>query len=97
MCIFLHATTRDDGIYLLVREVHYFLEYIIGHVESPLHTAECSCRAEGWFCTQGQSISIQYIFSFAERHMQRIGRLLQASMFLNYMWQKMRVVGEPSR
>ncbi|CAG11456.1 unnamed protein product, partial [Tetraodon nigroviridis] len=30
--------------------------------------------------------------SFTERHMQRIGRLLQASMFLNYMWQKMRVV-----
>lgn len=29
--------------------------------------------------------------------MQRIGRLLQASMFLNYMWQKMRVAGAPSR
>lgn len=38
----------------------------------------------------------QYAFSVTERHMQRIGRLLQASMFLNYMWQKMRVVGEPS-
>lgn len=31
-----------------------------------------------------------------ERHMQRIGKLLQASMFLNYMWQKMRVAGAPS-
>ncbi|TNN66123.1 hypothetical protein EYF80_023601 [Liparis tanakae] len=31
-----------------------------------------------------------------ERHMQRIGNLLQASMFLNYMWQKMRVAGAPS-
>lgn len=29
--------------------------------------------------------------------MQRIGKLLQASMFLNYMWQKMRVAGAPPR
>ena len=28
-----------------------------------------------------------------ERHMQRIGHLLQASMFLDYMWQKMRLTG----
>lgn len=32
-----------------------------------------------------------------ERHMLRIGNLLQASMFLNYMWQKMRVAGAPAR
>lgn len=36
-------------------------------------------------------------WSPADRHMQRIGRLLQASMFLNYMWQKMRVAGGPCR
>lgn len=36
------------------------------------------------------------LFVPAERHMQRIGRLLQASMFLDYMWQKMRVTGAPA-
>lgn len=36
-------------------------------------------------------------FAFAERHMQRISRLLQASMFLDYMWQKMRVTGNKDR
>ena len=38
-----------------------------------------------------------YLLYPSERHMQRIGHLLQASMFLNYMWQKMRVAGAASR
>lgn len=37
------------------------------------------------------------LWFFAERHMQRISRLLQASMFLDYMWQKMRVTGSKDR
>uniref|UniRef100_A0A674NEL3 Transducin beta like 3 n=1 Tax=Takifugu rubripes TaxID=31033 RepID=A0A674NEL3_TAKRU len=46
---------------------------------------------------QGARTHLEGLVPYTERHMQRIGRLLQASMFLNYMWQKMRVVGEPSR
>lgn len=43
-------------------------------------------------------VQFSYLFFLpTERHMQRIGRLLQASMFLNYMWHKMRVAGAPSR
>ncbi|XP_061702886.1 transducin beta-like protein 3 [Syngnathoides biaculeatus] len=38
---------------------------------------------------------LEGLIPYTERHMQRIGRLLQASMFLNYMWQKMRVAGAP--
>ncbi|TWW69934.1 transducin beta-like protein 3 [Takifugu flavidus] len=45
---------------------------------------------------QGARTHLEGLVPYTERHMQRIGRLLQASMFLNYMWQKMRVVGEPS-
>uniref|UniRef100_H3BWL6 Transducin beta like 3 n=1 Tax=Tetraodon nigroviridis TaxID=99883 RepID=H3BWL6_TETNG len=45
---------------------------------------------------QGARTHLEALVPYTERHMQRIGRLLQASMFLNYMWQKMRVVGEPS-
>lgn len=29
--------------------------------------------------------------SFAERHFQRLSRLLQASMFIDFMWQNMRL------
>ncbi|KAF3700233.1 Transducin beta-like protein 3 [Channa argus] len=45
---------------------------------------------------QGARTHLEGLIPFTERHMQRIGRLLQASMFLNYMWQKMRVAGAPS-
>ncbi|KAM9844227.1 transducin beta-like protein 3 [Aulostomus maculatus] len=45
---------------------------------------------------QGARTHLEALIPYTERHMQRIGRLLQASMFLNYMWQKMRVVGASS-
>ncbi|XP_054614902.1 transducin beta-like protein 3 [Dunckerocampus dactyliophorus] len=45
---------------------------------------------------QGARTHLEALIPYTERHMQRIGRLLQASMFLNYMWQKMRVAGAPS-
>lgn len=44
---------------------------------------------------QGARTHLEGLIPYTERHMQRIGRLLQASMFLNYMWQKMRVAGAP--
>lgn len=44
---------------------------------------------------QGARAHLEGLIPYTERHMQRIGLLLQSSMFLNYMWQKMRVVGEP--
>uniref|UniRef100_A0A8C3AKT6 Transducin beta like 3 n=1 Tax=Cyclopterus lumpus TaxID=8103 RepID=A0A8C3AKT6_CYCLU len=46
---------------------------------------------------QGARTHLEGLIPYTERHMQRIGNLLQASMFLNYMWQKMRVAGAPSR
>ncbi|XP_047427824.1 transducin beta-like protein 3 [Mugil cephalus] len=45
---------------------------------------------------QGARTHLEGLIPYTERHMQRIGNLLQASMFLNYMWQKMRVAGAPS-
>ncbi|KAJ7989740.1 hypothetical protein DPEC_G00307660 [Dallia pectoralis] len=42
---------------------------------------------------QGARSHLEGLIPYTERHMQRIGRLLQASMFLDYMWQKMRVTG----
>uniref|UniRef100_A0A8C5GPD4 U3 small nucleolar RNA-associated protein 13 C-terminal domain-containing protein n=1 Tax=Gouania willdenowi TaxID=441366 RepID=A0A8C5GPD4_GOUWI len=39
---------------------------------------------------QGARTHLEGLIPYTERHMQRIGNLLQASMFLNYMWQKMR-------
>uniref|UniRef100_A0A672PQP5 U3 small nucleolar RNA-associated protein 13 C-terminal domain-containing protein n=1 Tax=Sinocyclocheilus grahami TaxID=75366 RepID=A0A672PQP5_SINGR len=38
---------------------------------------------------QGTRTHLEGLIPYTERHMQRIGRLLQASMFLDYMWQKM--------
>ncbi|XP_028267812.1 transducin beta-like protein 3 [Parambassis ranga] len=45
---------------------------------------------------QGTRTHLEGLIPYTERHMKRIGNLLQASMFLNYMWQKMRVAGAPS-
>ncbi|XP_056107669.1 transducin beta-like protein 3 [Rhinichthys klamathensis goyatoka] len=42
---------------------------------------------------QGARTHLEGLIPYTERHMQRIGRLLQASMFLDYMWQKMRITG----
>ncbi|KAM7386801.1 hypothetical protein PAMA_009431 [Pampus argenteus] len=44
---------------------------------------------------QGARTHLEGLIPYTERHMQRIGHLLQKSMFLNYMWQKMRVAGAP--
>ncbi|KAJ3601529.1 hypothetical protein NHX12_032497 [Muraenolepis orangiensis] len=45
---------------------------------------------------QGARGHLEGLIPYTERHMQRIGRLLQSSMFLDYMWQKMRVTGASS-
>ncbi|KAM4597791.1 transducin beta-like protein 3 [Polymixia lowei] len=45
---------------------------------------------------QGARAHLEGLIPYTERHMQRIGRLLQASMFLDYMWQKMRLTGAPA-
>uniref|UniRef100_A0A8C1XVU1 Transducin (beta)-like 3 n=1 Tax=Cyprinus carpio TaxID=7962 RepID=A0A8C1XVU1_CYPCA len=42
---------------------------------------------------QGTRTHLEGLIPYTERHMQRIGRLLQASVFLDYMWQKMRITG----
>uniref|UniRef100_A0A8C1RV73 Transducin (beta)-like 3 n=1 Tax=Cyprinus carpio TaxID=7962 RepID=A0A8C1RV73_CYPCA len=42
---------------------------------------------------QGTRTHLEGLIPYTERHMQRISRLLQASMFLDYMWQKMRITG----
>uniref|UniRef100_A0A8D0CJK8 Transducin beta like 3 n=1 Tax=Scleropages formosus TaxID=113540 RepID=A0A8D0CJK8_SCLFO len=39
---------------------------------------------------QGVRGILEGLLPYTERHMQRIGRLMQASMFLDYLWQKMR-------
>ncbi|TRY98994.1 hypothetical protein DNTS_001252 [Danionella cerebrum] len=46
---------------------------------------------------QGARTHIQALLPYTERHMQRISRLLQSSMFLDYMWQKMRITGAQDR
>ncbi|CAL1588409.1 unnamed protein product [Knipowitschia caucasica] len=46
---------------------------------------------------QGTRAHLEGLIPYTERHMQRIGNLMQSSMFLNYMWQKMRVVGTTAR
>uniref|UniRef100_A0A673KN39 Transducin beta-like protein 3 n=1 Tax=Sinocyclocheilus rhinocerous TaxID=307959 RepID=A0A673KN39_9TELE len=46
---------------------------------------------------QGTRTHLEGLIPYTERHMQRIGRLLQASMFLDYMWQKMRITGGKDR
>ncbi|XP_006637433.2 transducin beta-like protein 3 [Lepisosteus oculatus] len=45
---------------------------------------------------KGLRSALEGLLPYTERHFQRIGRLLQASMFLDYMWQHMRVTGQDS-
>uniref|UniRef100_A0A671SY00 Transducin (beta)-like 3 n=1 Tax=Sinocyclocheilus anshuiensis TaxID=1608454 RepID=A0A671SY00_9TELE len=45
---------------------------------------------------QATRTHLEALIPYTERHMQRIGRLLQASMFLDYMWQKMRITDQPA-
>uniref|UniRef100_A0A8C1W8Q0 Transducin beta like 3 n=1 Tax=Cyprinus carpio TaxID=7962 RepID=A0A8C1W8Q0_CYPCA len=44
---------------------------------------------------QGTRTHLEGLIPYTERHMQRIGRLLQASMFLDYMWQKILFITSP--
>uniref|UniRef100_A0AAR2L436 U3 small nucleolar RNA-associated protein 13 C-terminal domain-containing protein n=1 Tax=Pygocentrus nattereri TaxID=42514 RepID=A0AAR2L436_PYGNA len=46
---------------------------------------------------QGARTHLEGLIPYTERHVQRITRLLQSSMFLDYMWQKMRVTGAKDR
>lgn len=59
--------------------------------------ATCLVTVSGAELILDTDVSRSHGFAFAERHMQRIGRVLQASMFLDYMWQKMRVTGSKDR
>ncbi|NP_001080042.1 transducin (beta)-like 3 L homeolog [Xenopus laevis] len=40
--------------------------------------------------------SLEALIPYTERHMQRMGRLLQASMFVDFMWQQMRLTDLPA-
>ncbi|XP_078273803.1 transducin beta-like protein 3 [Rhinoraja longicauda] len=44
----------------------------------------------------GVRTALEGLIPYSERHFQRINRLLQASMFLDYMWQNMRLTGNVS-
>ncbi|XP_043945053.1 transducin beta-like protein 3 [Protopterus annectens] len=41
----------------------------------------------------GIKAALEGLIPYTERHFQRIGRLLQASMFVDFMWQNMRLAG----
>ncbi|XP_044308457.1 transducin beta-like protein 3 [Varanus komodoensis] len=40
---------------------------------------------------EGIKAAVESLLPYTERHFQRLGRLLQASMFLDFMWQSMRL------
>ncbi|XP_048465369.1 transducin beta-like protein 3 isoform X2 [Rhincodon typus] len=42
----------------------------------------------------GIKAALEGLIPYTERHFQRVNRLLQASMFLDYMWQSMRLTGK---
>ncbi|XP_051878001.1 transducin beta-like protein 3 [Pristis pectinata] len=44
----------------------------------------------------GIKVALEGLIPYTERHFQRVSRLLQASMFLDYMWQNMRLTGKSS-
>ncbi|XP_053327496.1 transducin beta-like protein 3 [Spea bombifrons] len=41
--------------------------------------------------------SVEALIPYTERHMQRMGKLLQASMFVDFMWQHMRLTDIPQQ
>ncbi|XP_061455811.1 transducin beta-like protein 3 [Rhineura floridana] len=45
---------------------------------------------------EGIKTAVESLLPYTERHFQRLGRLLQASMFLDFMWQNMRL-GDASK
>ncbi|XP_039211517.1 transducin beta-like protein 3 [Crotalus tigris] len=44
---------------------------------------------------EGIKTAVESLLPYTERHHQRLGRLLQASMFLDFMWQNMRLAEAP--
>ncbi|XP_062914934.1 transducin beta-like protein 3 [Mobula hypostoma] len=42
----------------------------------------------------GIKAGLEALIPYTERHFQRVSRMLQASMFLDYMWQNMRLTGK---
>uniref|UniRef100_A0AAY4BBW2 U3 small nucleolar RNA-associated protein 13 C-terminal domain-containing protein n=1 Tax=Denticeps clupeoides TaxID=299321 RepID=A0AAY4BBW2_9TELE len=42
---------------------------------------------------QGARGNLEALIPYTERHLKRIGHLLQSAMFLDYMWQQMRLTG----
>uniref|UniRef100_A0ABM5F138 Transducin beta-like protein 3 n=1 Tax=Pogona vitticeps TaxID=103695 RepID=A0ABM5F138_9SAUR len=42
---------------------------------------------------EGIKTAVESLLPYTERHFQRLGKLLQASMFLDFMWQNMRLAG----
>lgn len=65
------------------------------HAQAVLHVLLTHLPPEELLQYQGARTHLEGLIPYTERHMQRIGHLLQSSMFLNYMWQKMRVAGAP--
>ncbi|XP_030434307.1 transducin beta-like protein 3 isoform X1 [Gopherus evgoodei] len=61
-------------------EAQAVLETLLKH-EAP----ECLLQYEGI------KTAVESLLPYTERHFQRLGRLLQASMFIDFMWQNMRL------
>ncbi|KAJ7306116.1 hypothetical protein JRQ81_010482 [Phrynocephalus forsythii] len=45
---------------------------------------------------EGIKTTVESLLPYTERHFQRLGRLHQASMFIDFMWQNMRLAGKPA-
>lgn len=63
------------------------------HAQAVIQVLLTHLSPEELLTFQGARTHLEGLIPYTERHMQRIGRLLQASMFLDYMWQKMRLTG----
>ncbi|XP_062388240.1 transducin beta-like protein 3 [Sardina pilchardus] len=63
------------------------------HAQAVIQVLLTHLSPEELLTFQGARAHLEGLIPYTERHMQRIGRLLQASMFLDYMWQKMRLTG----
>ncbi|KAL2101183.1 hypothetical protein ACEWY4_002944 [Coilia grayii] len=63
------------------------------HAQAVIQVLLTHLSPEELLTFQGARSHLEALIPYTERHMQRIGRLLQGSMFLDYMWQKMRLTG----
>ncbi|XP_069762489.1 transducin beta-like protein 3 isoform X1 [Narcine bancroftii] len=66
-------------------EAQYVIQILLRN-ETPEHLLQYN----------GIKAALEGLVPYTERHFQRISRLLQASMFLDYMWQNMRLTGKSS-